>query len=168
MTDPGSNPVTFRTHRPGDLGYIIHRHGAAYAQEYDWDEHFEATVARIAADFIDNYDPVLERCWIAERDGLFMGCVCLVKDAKRVNTARIRMLFVESNARGLGLGKQLVQNCINFAREKGFKEVVLTTHSILTPARKLYKAAGFTLLGKDEPVKFGPPDATAECWHLGL
>ena len=166
MANP--SPLTFRTHRPGDMGYIIHRHGLIYAQEYQWDERFEAMVARIAADFIQNYDPALERCWIAEQDGKFMGCICIVKDSKRENTARIRMLFVEPCARGLGLGKKLVQKCLDFARDKGFAEVVLSTHSILTPARTLYQKAGFKLVGEEEVSMFVPTNSKGECWEMTL
>lgn len=162
-----SSPILYRTHRPGDIGYIIYRHGLIYAQEYQWDERFEAMVARIAADFIQNYDPALERCWIAEQDGAFMGCVCIVKDTERDNTARIRMLFVEPAARGLGLGKGLVQRCLEFAREKGFAEVVLSTQSALGPARRLYEKAGFRFVREEECV-FLARDSKAECWEMRL
>lgn len=167
MSD-AANQIMLRSHRPGDMGYIIHRHGVLYAQEYEWDERFEAMVAHIAADFIDRYDPEAERCWIAERNDEFLGCVCLVKDAVLDSTARIRMLLVEPSARGLGLGKKLVQQCLDFAREKGYKEVVLSTQSILTPARRLYKAAGFTLVGERNSVKFKPSNSQEEFWHLRL
>lgn len=159
--------ITYRTHRPGDMGYIIHRHGLIYAQEYQWDERFEAMVARIAADFIENYDAALEQCWIAEQDGRFMGCVCLVKDATRVNAARIRLLLVEPSARGLGLGKKLVQQCVDFARDKGFAEVVLLTHSILGAARTIYQKTGFKCVAEEE-CHFVPSNSMAERWEMRL
>ncbi|UKZ93571.1 uncharacterized protein TrAFT101_008481 [Trichoderma asperellum] len=162
-----ASPILYRTHRPGDMGYIIYRHGLIYAEEYKWDEHFEAMVANIAAGFIQNYDPALERCWIAERDGAFMGCICIVKDTKRDNAARIRMLFVEPAARGLGLGKKLVQLCLDFAREKGYAEIVLSTQSILVPARTLYQKAGFTFVG-EEDGGYTPWNSKAECWEMKL
>jgi GNAT superfamily N-acetyltransferase len=112
-----ANLVTLRTHVPGDIGKIISRHGALYAEEFGWDITFESLVARIGADFIDNYDPALERCWIAEdQSGGFLGCVVLVKD-KEVDAAKLRLLLVEPCARGMGVGKKLVGQCVDFARE---------------------------------------------------
>jgi GNAT superfamily N-acetyltransferase len=154
--------VTYRSHRPGDIGHIIHRHGVFYAEQYGADEKFEALVARIMADFVDNYDPARERCWIAERDGQILGFVCLVKDTESggggggggdddcADTARLRVLFVEPAARGLGIGRQLVQNCLDFARETGYRRIVLFTQSALTSAIRLYADAGFKLIDENE------------------
>lgn len=166
--------VTYRSHRPGDIGHIIHRHGTFYAEEYGSDERFEALVARIMADFIDNYDPARERCWIAERDGQILGFVCLVKDAESggdcTDTARLRVLFVEPAARGLGIGRQLVQNCLDFARDKSYRRIVLFTQSILTSAQRLYGNAGFRLIGEEEEAKenYFPPGARIQHWALDL
>ncbi|KAL7925620.1 GNAT family N-acetyltransferase [Trichoderma austrokoningii] len=167
MTLP-AGPVLFRTHRPGDIGYIIYRHSLIYAQDYQWDERFEAMVANIAAGFIQNYDPALERCWIAEQDGSFMGCVCIVRDTKRDNTARIRMLFVEPAARGLGLGKKLLQLCLDFAQEKGYAAIVLSTQSVLQPARALYQKAGFKFFKEEEDSGFKTQNSKGECWEMKL
>lgn len=114
---PGA--VTYRTHRPGDVGWILQRHGVVYAEEYDLDEHFEALIARILADFLDNYDAARERCWIAERESEKLGTISIVKDSKEPDAARIRLLLVEPAARGLGVGSTLVRMCVDFAREAG-------------------------------------------------
>jgi GNAT superfamily N-acetyltransferase len=111
--------VTYRTHRPGDVGWIQQRHGVVYAEEYDLDKHFEALIARILADFLDNYDAARERCWIAEREGEKLGTISIVKDSKDPDAARIRLLLVEPAARGLGVGSTLVHMCVDFAREAG-------------------------------------------------
>ncbi|KAJ6442214.1 benzoate 4-monooxygenase cytochrome P450 [Purpureocillium lavendulum] len=161
------NPLVLRRHRPGDIGHIISRHGAIYCEDYGWDERFEAMVARIMADFLDRYDPQTECGWIAERDGEFLGCVFLVKDHDLDQTARIRALLVEHGARGLGLGGRLVQNCIDFAREAGYKDMVLYTNSILTPARKLYKTFGFRLVDEAEITTFAP-GTLGETWKMAL
>jgi DNA-binding MarR family transcriptional regulator/GNAT superfamily N-acetyltransferase len=136
-------PVTLRTHRPGDIGWITHRHGALYAQEYGWDEKFEAMVAGIAAKFIDNFDPQRERCWMAEQDGNILGSVTLVK--KTSSVAKLRMLYVEPSARGLGVGSRLVKECIEFARQAGYRKITLWTNSMLLAARRIYEREGFRL-----------------------
>ncbi|UNI22442.1 hypothetical protein JDV02_008331 [Purpureocillium takamizusanense] len=161
------NPPVLRPHRPGDIGHIISRHAIVYFEDYGWDERFEAMVARIMADFVDQYNPKIERSWIAERDGVFLGCVFLVSDKDMPKTARIRALLVEHTARGLGLGRRLVQNCIDFAREAGYQDLVLYTNSILTPARQIYKAFGFRLVKEEDSLIFAP-GTQAETWKLAL
>lgn len=167
LTRPENAPFTIRTHQPGDIGWITHRHGVLYSQEHNWDERFESIVARITADFIDNYDPSCEKCWIAERDGQFFGCIMLVKDRSQEGVAKIRLLLVEPSARGLGLGQTLVQRCIDFARGVGYARIVLWTQSILTPARRLYQREGFVLVQSEEHEMFGVR-LTGEMWALDL
>ncbi len=148
---------TLRTHRPGDIGWITHRHGVLYAQEYGWDEKFEALVAGIAQKFVENFDPPRERCWIAEQDGNILGSVMLVK--KSATVAKLRLLYVEPSARGLGLGRRLVQECIRFAREAAYRKITLWTNSMLLAARKIYQREGFRLLSTDGDF---------ETWELNL
>ena len=154
-----------RAPRHGDFGWIVARHGELYAQEYNWTEPFEGLCAQIVADFINNYDPKLERCWIAELNGENVGCVMLVKDAPGV--ARIRLLLVDPKARGLGLGQRLVDECVQFARAAGYKKITLWTHSVLTAARHVYEKAGFTLTSSENKHSWGE-DVVAEYWDLTL
>jgi DNA-binding MarR family transcriptional regulator/GNAT superfamily N-acetyltransferase len=158
-------PYVLRPPRPGDMGWIVARHGALYAQEYGWDDKLEALTAEIVAAFIRNYDPKLERGWIAERAGENVGCVLLVKASPRV--ARLRLLLVEPSARGLGIGARLVEECLLFARNAGYRKVTLWTHSVLTAARRVYENAGFKLVAKESHDEFGKT-LVGETWELEL
>jgi len=160
-----SAPYLLRTHQPGDMGWIIGRHGALYAQEYGWDETFEALVAEIAARFIRSFDPKRERCWIAERDGRNVGAVCLVR--KSATVAQLRLLIVEPDARGLGIGRRLVSECERFARRAGYRKIVLWTNDILDAARHLYEEAGYRLVKAEPHHSFGK-DLVGQYWELGL
>ena len=156
---------TIRSHRPGDMGWITYRHGVLYWKEYGWDERFEAIVARVVADFIDNFDPEREQCWVAERNGEIAGSVFVVAKSKTV--AKLRLLLVEPSARGLGIGSRLVDEVIQFSKKVGYKRIELWTHPELVSARKIYKAAGFELIAEETHQLFGKP-LRAETWAMKL
>lgn len=158
-------PYMLRPHRPGDMGWIIHRHGALYAQEYGWDETFEALVAEIAANFIKDFDPRKERCWIAEKDAEIVGSVLLVRQSDEV--AKLRLLYVEPKARGLGIGRRFVEECIAFARSAGYRRITLWTNDVLHAARSIYTRAGFKLVAAEPHRSFGH-DLVGENWELEL
>jgi DNA-binding MarR family transcriptional regulator/GNAT superfamily N-acetyltransferase len=158
-------PYLLRSHRPGDMGWIIHRHGSLYAEEYGWDETFEALVAEIAAKFIRSFDPKRERCWIAEREEEIVGSVFLVQKSSTVG--QLRLMYVEPKARGLGIGSRLAEECLRFARQVGYRKVVLWTNSILLAARHIYEKAGFRLIHSEPHRNFGH-DLVGETWELTL
>ena len=157
--------VIIRPLQPGDLGWVVSRHGALYAQEYHWDISFEGFVAQIAADYLKNLDPQKENGWIAELNGENAGCIFLVKKSDEV--AKLRMLLVEPSARGLGIGKRLVQECIRFARQCGYRKMTLWTQSFLLAARHIYQQAGFRLTESAANHEFGQ-DLISETWDLDL
>ncbi|MGE0241660.1 MAG: GNAT family N-acetyltransferase [Parvibaculaceae bacterium] len=158
-------PVTLRAPRPGDYGWIIHRQGALYAKEYGWNEEFEALVAGITERFIQNFKPDREACWVADKDGRIMGAVFVVEED--ADTAKLRMLYVEPDARGDGLGARLVGEVVKFTREAGYKRLTLWTNDNLTAARRVYEKAGFRLVSEEGHESFGHK-LTGQYWELGL
>jgi DNA-binding MarR family transcriptional regulator/GNAT superfamily N-acetyltransferase len=158
-------PYLLRPHQPGDMGWVVHRHGVLYAEEYGWDEHFESLVAGIVAKFIEHENPKRERCWMAEMDGEIVGSVFLVQQSK--TAAKLRLLLVEPRARGLGIGSRLVDECVRFARRAGYRKIKLWTNSVLWAARHIYEKAGFRPIREESHHSFGH-DLIGETWELGL
>ena len=158
-------PYVLREPGPGDLGWVVQRHGALYAAEYGWDERFEGLVAGVVASFVENYDAQRERCWIAERDGEPVGSVFAVAKSKTI--AKLRLLLVEPSARGLGIGGRLVDECVEFTRAAGYRNLELWTQSVLLDARRIYQRVGFTLV-KEEPHSSFGAELVGETWRLRL
>ena len=161
-----TNTYLLRAHQPGDMGWVTHRHGVLYAQEYGYDERFEALVAKIVGDFIERLDPARERCWIAEKDGEIVGSVFLVK--KSATVSKVRLLYVEPAARGMGIGERLIAECIRFARQARYRKIALWTQSELLAARHLYQKAGFQLTAEEPHQSFGRDNLVAETWEMTL
>jgi DNA-binding MarR family transcriptional regulator/GNAT superfamily N-acetyltransferase len=159
------SPIVLRPHQPGDMGWVTSAHGALYAQEYGWDISFEALVGKITAEFIESFDPKRERCWIAELDGERVGSVFVVR--KSDDIAKLRLLIIDPRARGLGLGKRLVDECLRFAKAAGYSSMTLWTHSNLAAARGIYDRAGFKLVAQEPHHSFGV-DLIGETWERDL
>ena len=162
MTD---TPFELRVHRPDDIGWLVKRHEEIYSREYGWDSRFGDLVAEIAEKFARDFDPARERCWIAERDGRRIGCVMVVHNSDE--TAQLRLLLVDPEARGLGLGRTLVQECVDFATTRGYSKLRLWTNDVLVSARKIYEAAGFVLVEEEHHDSWGKP-LTSQTWELEL
>jgi len=168
LLSPGpknKTPYLLRPHQPGDMGWVVHLHGMLYAQEYGWDDTFEALVAGIVAKFIQNFDPKRERCWIAEIDGEIVGSGFLVKESETVS--KLRLLIVHPKARGLGIGKRMVNECLRFARQAGYRKTMLWTNNVLLAARHIYETMGFKLVLEEPHHSFGH-DLVGETWELEL
>jgi DNA-binding MarR family transcriptional regulator/GNAT superfamily N-acetyltransferase len=167
-TKPGE--IVLRGHRPGDMGWVVERHAVLYHEQDGWGAPFEALIAGIVRDFLESFDPGRERCWIAERrigdDAERLGCVFVVKETSRI--AKLRLLIVEPGARGTGLGRRLVEECIAFARARGYRKLVLWTHAHLAAARAIYRKTGFRKLPKTDVHSTFGPRAVSEYWELRL
>lgn len=158
-------PYLIRPHQIGDLGWIVHRHAVLYAQEFGWNEEFEALAAEVAASFIRNFKPKRDCCWIAERDGRIVGSAAVVDHGEGV--AKLRLVYVEPTARGLGIGERLVAECMRFARQAGYRRMTLWTHNVLLAARRIYEKAGFTIVANEPHHSFGH-DLVSEIWERDL
>jgi DNA-binding MarR family transcriptional regulator/GNAT superfamily N-acetyltransferase len=167
LLDPGAapSPAIIRAHRAGDIGWIVESHAKAYTQEYGWDMRFEGLVATVAGQFLTNFDPALEYCWIAERSGINVGSVLITNGGNGI--AKLRLLFVDKSARGLGLGRTLVDECIRFSGARGYRQISLWTNDILHTARTIYVKAGFRLVAEEKHSMFGP-ELNGQTWVLDL
>jgi DNA-binding MarR family transcriptional regulator/GNAT superfamily N-acetyltransferase len=167
FSQPGKERPNYnlRPHKPGDMGWIVHRHGVLYAQEYGWDCTFEALVADIVAQFIKSFDPTRECCWVADTEYGIVGSVFLVKESD--DTAKLRLLLVEPQARGTGLGSRLVQECKSFARGAGYQKISLWTNDVLHSARRIYEREGFHLVSTQAHHSFGQ-ELVGQTWELDL
>jgi GNAT superfamily N-acetyltransferase len=159
-------PIRLRPHRVGDIGWVVHRHGVIYAEQYGWDLTFEALVARVAADFIDRFDGTRDCCWIAEQDGATVGAAFVVKTEDQT-VAKLRLVYVEPSAQGQGVGRLLVERCMTFARDAGYSRMVLWTNDVLLPARALYQKLGFAMTAAKPYRGFGH-DLVGETWERDL
>ena len=165
---PAPGEIILRSHRPGDMGWIVHRQAVLYHEEFGWDLSYEALIMEILAKFLRDFDPERERSWVAERDGEILGSIFCVKHPDHPDTvAKLRMLYVEPSARGMGLGTRLVDECIAFARAKGYRTLTLWTNSVLHAARRIYQRAGFQLVKEERHNNFGH-ELTAQVWDLEL
>jgi DNA-binding MarR family transcriptional regulator/GNAT superfamily N-acetyltransferase len=167
LLDPAAPkaPVVVRPHRVGEIGHVVGRQGALYHEEHGWDATFEGFVAEIAGSFARAHDPRREGCFVADRDGAVLGAAFVVDAGDGI--ARLRMLYVEPAARGEGVGRRLVETCIGFARQAGYRRMTLWTNDILHAARRLYEAAGFRLVSEERHRSFGR-DLVGQTWDLDL
>lgn len=156
--------IELRSPRIGDIGWIIHRHAVLYAEEYGWNEQFEALVGEVASNFLKHHDPARECCWIAEVDGTFAGSIFLVRHPEQEHTAKLRLLLVEPWARGLGIGRRLLQECLDFAKFSGYQNIILWTNDVLLAARHLYEDFDFKLVHEEPNALFGPR-TMAQTWE---
>ena len=165
--DATQGEIRYREHRAGDIGWAIERHGVLYGDEYGWNQEFEGLVAEILGKFLNQQDPERERCWIAEHRGQRVGCVFLVSNAQESDVAQLRCLLVEPSARGLGIGQRLVAECLQFARQAGYRRMMLWTNDVLLSARRIYEAAGFQLVKQEQHHSFGA-DLVGQYWEKTL
>lgn len=161
----GTSSWLLRDPLPGDMGLVVQQQAVLYTREYGWNSEFEALVAEIVARYLREFDPAAERCWIAEKDGRAVGSIFVVRHDQ--TTAKLRMLYVDASARGLGIGQRLVAEAVRFARDAGYRQMVLWTTSNLTAARKLYESAGFRLV-EEEPMHSFGKDLVSQTWALAL
>jgi len=165
LGEPETASYLLRDPQPGDMGWIVHRQGLLYSQEYGWNADFEALVAEIVAKYVQAFDPRSDRCWIAEKDGQVVGSIFVVRQDE--TTAKLRLLYVDANTRGLGIGHRLVDECMRFARQAGYKKIMLWTNSVLIDARRIYEKAGFQLVKEEAHHSFGK-DLIGQTWALDL